>query len=478
MIPNRKAIGALLWSAFLFISSSQSTPAGEFSKPTNTVGDANCFGELQFTSHVGAIEFSRNEVYDFYYQYSSHSGHDSVHFGKGFFVPLLEATLIDHDYFLEVTTMGGATVYVYRLPADPDTYSSLNGRHTVFKLGDDSYRRTTEDGFEFHYRLGKLIRMQTPKGTDVLFTYDGEYCKEVRSSTGAIVCTLTKTNETSALFSTARGRYELAFQDHPSSNDPEYKAAGLPPLPTLKSIRWPNGEETAFSYPMDENSSEIVMHMSYADQTMECAWSRNSGRLIRADGVSYEISPLSRHVDYEAERIQTGVYSIRRDFPDGSWKNFRHDEDGGFSEYEDSDGEHIRTHFINTRGKVFNFVRKRERIFPEEAPETFYEAFYDTEGNLIREINDDTVTWYLRPGGVPDTVVQPGDNFMQLDEEGRVVRARLGDETRTVQWLANGSSRVLSRYTWGEVALHYWDSNGNPLPFPSQEKFEERRSFE
>lgn len=451
--------------------------AGEFSKPTNTVGDANCFGELQFTSHIGAIELSRGEVYDFYYQYSSYSGQDSAHFGRGFFVPLLEATLIDHDYFLEFTTMGGATRYAYRLPADPDTYLSLNGQQTVKKLGDDSYHRITEEGFEFQYRLGKLTEMQTPKGTKISFTYDGDYCKEVRSSTGGVVTTLFQVSENETIFTTARGRYKLTYQSHPDSDDPEYKAAGLPPLRTLKSIDWPNGNQTSFAYPESETSGQVVMEMSYGGATMECVWNRGTGGLIRADGVTYHISPLSRHVDYGAERTETGAYSIRRTFSDGSWNNFLQDEDGGFSEYQSSNGEHLRTHYINARGKLFNFVRKRERILPNETPVTFYEAFYDTEGKLIREVKEGVVTWYLRKGGIPSSVVQPKDNFVQLDDKGRVTRARFGEETRTVRWMADGSNRVLSEYSWGEIALRYWDSKGNSIPFPPQEKFEESRSF-
>lgn len=450
--------------------------AGEFSKPTNTVGDANCFGELQFTSHLGAIELSRDEVYDFYYQYSSHPGHDSVHFGKGFFVPLLEASLIDHDYFLELTTMGGATIYVYRLPEDPDKYTSLNGQNIVYKLGDDSYRRENEEGFRFHYRLGKLTQMETPKGTRIEFTYEDDFCREVRSSTGAVVCSLAKLSANHSVFTTARGRYELTFQNHPASNDEEYLSAGLPPLPTLAKVGWPDGNETTFVYPETKGSDAMVMQMAYGGQMMEAVWERHSGRLVRCDGVDYEISALSRQVDYEAERTRTGVYSIRRSFPDGSWKEFLHDEDAGFSDDSDSEGEKIRTHYINTRGKVFNFVRRKERLFADKPPETFYEAFYDTDGNLIREVNAGVVTWYLREGGIPESAVREGDDFVRLDGDGKVTHSRRGEESRRIRWFADGSSRIVSEYSWGEMALRYLDPNGNSIPFPADEKFEERNS--
>lgn len=462
---------------FLTISDSAThLTAGEFFKRSGLVGDANCFGEFEFTSHLGVIELSRSERYDFYYVYSSEPTRHSPHLGRGFFVPMLEAVLIDRDYFLEATTMGGNTIYLYRLPAEPDRYVSLNGKNSVQKLGEGIFRRTTADGFEFHYRLGRLQRMITPKKTELTFRYDGEFCEEIRSSTGGLVCAFKRKGEREFVFSSASGNYGLELKEYPA--DPEEDALGLEVL-SLGRIGWPDGKQTLFDYSRSDEE-DLRLLMSYEDDQMLAEWRRFDGRVLRVDGVRYEVSPLSREIDYEAERTETGTYSIRRVYEDDSWDLFFHDEDAGYSETTGSDGSASRTHFINTRGPVFNLVRKRERRIPGEAGDSWevvYEAFYDSRGGLLREVEGDVVTWHLRTDGLPGSVVGPADNYLRYDERQRVVESRVGKNLRSIRWMHDGTRRVLSQFEWGELHLAWFDPYGNSIPMPPNETFPERKKW-
>ncbi len=460
----------LIVAAFISISK-----AREFQEPSNTVGAANCFGNLQFTSHLGAVELSREEIFDFHYTYTSYSGANSPHLGKGFFVPMLEGFLIDHDYFLEASTLGGNIVYMYRLPAEPDTYVSLSGRDRTRKLGDDSYERSTEEGFVINYRLGRIVRIKTPKGAVLTLDYDGKVCKTIRSSSGGVVCSFQKTGDKKAVFTTARGKHELLFQRHPQAE------AGDQNPDTLSEIAWPSGSKTTFSYRDDNDESNLRMTMQYDKYAADYVWAKSTKEVVEAEDVSYRVRPLRRDVDYEAERRQTGVYSVERRYPDGSWDRFMHDEDGGYSDLDTSDGKKFRTHYINTRGPIFNLVRKRERIFPgasdsEERKKTVYEAFYDTEGKLIREVIDGTVNWHLRPEGLPASVVKKEDNFRQYDQKGRVQQSRWNGTVSKTTWMTDGSRRVVSTHPWGEVYLRYYSSKGDLLAMPASEKFPERNS--
>ncbi len=457
--------------------------AGEFSKPNDTIGYANCYGNLKFSGHLGVVEFSRDESYNFYFQYSSYSDYESPFLGKGFFVPMLEASLIDHDYYLEATTMGGSTVYMYRLPAEPDRYVSLNGKNSVRKLGGDKYIRETQEGFKMEYHEGRLNRMKSPKGIQLILEYEGDLCKTIRTSSGAVVCSINKTSDTKSIFTTARGRYELEFQVHPISNDTALHPASLPPLYTLKTIAWPNGAETQLNYSDIPGSDDIKMQMRYQDDIMDFIWNKQTQQLISADKVNYRISPLQRSSDVESkrrERTVTGIYSVTQSFENGSWELFTHDEDAGYSDVEKSNGEIIRTYYINTRGPVFNLVSKRERIrrgVSGNSSEVFYEAFYDAEGNLLRQVREGGVTWHLRKGGIPQSLVKDKDDMVRYDEKGRVVASRYDGSVTRIQWLKNNVSRVVSRHPWGEINLRYYDRFGEKMPFPKVEKFEERKTF-
>ncbi|MFK5923455.1 MAG: hypothetical protein QM496_14855 [Verrucomicrobiota bacterium] len=448
--------------------------ANEFSKPNDTIGYANCFGNLQFTGHLGAIELSKTEVYNFYFQYSSYSEYESPLLGKGFFVPMLESSLIDNDYFIEVTTLGGATIYLYRLPADPERYVSLNGKNSALKVGSDKFIRKSKDGFILEYNEGQLMRVQTPKGNQLIFEYKGGHCKTVRSSSGAVVCSINRINDKQGVFTTKRGRYKLEFQIHPVSKDPELHPSNLPPLYTLKTITWPNGAETQLSYADIPGSDDIKMQMRYQDDVMDFIWNKNTEQLSVADKVDYRISPLRREGDYSQERTVTGVYTIHRRFENNTWESFTHDEDAGYSDVEKSTGELIRTYYINTRGAVFNLVSKRERIRKsptENSSKVFYEAFYDVEGKLLRQVNEGKITWHLRKGGVPESVVKGNDNLIRYDEKGRVVESRLDDSLTKTRWLKNDVSRVVSRHPWGETTLRYYDKYGDSLPLPAGENY-------
>lgn len=472
----------LLFAAGIACMAPASLSAGEFSKPNDTIGYANAFGNLKFTGHLGAVELSSAEVYNFYFQYSSYSEYESPFLGKGFFVPMLEATLIDHDYYLEATTLGGATVYVYRLPAEPDRYVSLNGKNSVRKLGGDKYVRETKDGFKLEYHEGQLNRVQTPEGAELIFEYDGDRCKAIRSSTGVVICSINIISDTRNVFVTARGRYELEFQIHPVSVGTANRPSNLPPLYTLKTISWPNGAETQLSYTNLPDSDDIKMQMRYQDDVVDFIWNKDTDQLISADKVDYQIAPLLRSspTSSRRERIVTGMYTIHREFEDGTWELFSHDEDAGYSDLEKSNGEITRTHYINTRGPVFNLVSKRERIQLRngvKSPEVFYKAFYDAEGNLLRQVRDGKNTWHLRKGGIPESVVKDKDNMVRYDEGGRVVESRLDDSITRIQWLQDDSSRVVSRHPWGEINLRYYDPFGKPMPIPGAEKFVEKNSF-
>ena len=129
---------------------------------------------------------------------------------------------------------------------------------------------------------------------------------------------------------------------------------------------------------------------------------------------------------------------------------------------------------------MFNLVSKKERIrsnATESNSEVFYEAFYDAEGNLLRQLRDGKITWHLRKGGIPESLVNEKDNMVRYDQKDRVIESRNNDSITKILWLKNDASRVLSRHSWGEINLRYYDQYGNSLPIPAADKFEEKKSF-
>ncbi len=471
-----KLLVMLTWLAFGIANLS----AGEMDKPTNTVGFANCFGELQFTGHLGSIRLGRDDIYDLYYQYSSFRNANSPHLGRGFFVPLLESTLIDRDHFIQVTTLGGATEFLYRLAHDPNSYISLNGKNQAKKKGGDTFVRLSSDGFQLEYRRGRLTRFKTPRGNEVTLEYDGQICRTVRGSSGAVVVAFAELNAQQATLATGEGRFEIAFQNYPQTQDPEEAALGIIPVDerSAQSILWPNGAKSEFDYAVDPERREIAMTMKYAGQGVTFVWNSVNGYIRSAGTVLYNVSPLSRNWDLSQERIVAGSYRIDRKYPNGSWKSYWQDEDKGLIEESSSDEALVRTHLIKNRGPSFHLIKKRERAVDhgenELGYETFYRAFYDTEGRLLRQVQDGVLTHHLRPGDqLAKGTIQAEDNIVQYDENGRVYYSRFdGIETHR-RFLEGDICRELKRYPWDEVVLRFVGPTGQPVPFPPGETFPE-----
>ena len=449
-------------------------------KPTNTVGFANCFGNLQFTGHFGTIRLSADETYDFYYQYSSWGGAKSPLLGQNFFVPLLESTLIDHDYFLEVTTLGGATNFLYRLPAEPTTYLSYDGKSQAKRLSLDRFIRTSRDGFQLEYEGGRLMKFKTPKDTLVRLTYGKNGCESVRGSGGSLVVGVTRISETHVRISTHSGHYNIQLQVYQAGPNPTMAELGRGPGPTprtVKTVVWPDGAHTEFAYdPKDEQF--MKMRMSYAGSGVDFTWSKHDESIRSAGAVDYVVDGLSREWDPAQEVIRAGSYSIQRLYPDGSWKRFSQNEDTGLVEEESSESLPVRTYWIKNRGPTYNYVKKRERLKEDSDEfETFYRAFYDTSGNLLRQISEGRLIHHLRPDSEnPSFELGEDEDFYHYDAEGRVDHSRIEGRETHRRFLNNGVRREVTHYPWGETTLHYYSAVGKALPLPAKDNFPEAGS--
>ena len=448
----------------------------------NTVGSANCFGEVQFDGHFGAVEFSRSERFDFVYHFTTQPGVTSPLFGRGFFLPLLESRLIDHDQFLEYTTLGGARRFIYRLPADPDHYVSLDGRETAHRNGSATFVRESSDGYQVRYQNGRMIGFQTPRKAGVVLHYDDDgVCRSVTSSSGGTVLSVTRPDATGTLkFSNASGAFEAKFQKYYALSE---TGESEETAQTLLTMKWPDGTFTRFDY-SEPGVSPMALTMSYADESLEVAWDETE-KIVSSSGADYRVSSLSRGFDPTAERIAAGTWSVDRQWPDGDWHHYGHDEDNGIIEENGRDEDLTLTYLIANLGPTCGYVRKRVR-FPTSADpyspdptgpgETIYESFYDGGGRLIRELIDGKVYWHFRPGGLDQSVAASDDNFFRYDEKDRLILRRVDGAYTRITWARDGSRRIVCRYPWGEVTLRHYDANGQPAPIPANDNFPEKSS--
>ena len=76
---------------------------------------------------------------------------------------------------------------------------------------------------------------------------------------------------------------------------------------------------------------------------------------------------------------------------------------------------------------VFNYIKKRERRNADSDEfETFYRAFYDSDGNLLRQIREGRIVHHIRHGvEIPRGAIGDDDEFFHYDSEGRVFQSRI-----------------------------------------------------
>ena len=487
---GRRSLGAVTYFALLFLAFG-SALAGEFSRPANTIGFANCYGELQFSTDLGEIRLSQSETFPFSLIYSSWEEAWSPILGRGFWIPALEGYCIDHDYFLEMTTLGGARVFLYQVAQSPSDYVSLDGRQRAKRLGDSSFARRSFDGFTVTYRNGNLEEFTSPAGARAVVESQDGTPRTLRSSAGGSAIAIASAGETQRRITTHRGAFLVDLADLDLRSDEEkdrdaetQRIADL----SVASITWPDGKKTSFDYTVPAKGSYWVgLKMTYDSDSMAFKWLPGSGALIEADLVSYRVGPIPRQVDTTAERIRAGTWTVTRTFPDGSWRSYTHDEERGIIDEEVSNRSMTRTHLVTSRGPAYYRVKKQERALPLEATtnsvfggggptmETIYRAFYDDKGRLLREIDESKVALYFYHDSELDpALATSADRVYRYDERERLIYRDIEGIKTRLQHLGNGSSREVTWYPWGEIMLQYFAADGAPLPLPPNDGFPER----
>lgn len=424
----------------------------EFGEPGNMVGAANSFGNLVLSGHLGSVRFSKEEEYPFRYQFTSYREAESPHLGKGFFVPLLESSIIDHDWLLERTTLGGSTHFLYRSAHDPNHYDSLDLSETAERRGSGSgLTVTTGDGFEMDYRDGRLMGFKTPGSARVVLRYDGDVCAAVDSSgMGSAVAFTARGKETREI-RTHAGTCALRMQAYTATDG----SPGEPPM-TLAEIGWPDGQVTTFAFSVTQKPSRARLDIAYGGASMSYIWNPANDELLEAGGIRYMLAPLRREYDPTQEHIESGTYRIERAYPDRTRHVFIHDEDRGLIEETQRDGTQTVTYVFTARGPTYGRVRKKERLDSGGQRHAFYEAFYDVKGRAIREVTEGRVMFHIYPDGKFDErTLGPEDDFRKYDPRGRLVQEKQRGTVRTIAYLPNGDRKITTRDASGQETTEF-----------------------
>lgn len=425
--------------------------AREFGDADNTVGAANSFGNLLISGHLGTIKLSAREEFPLRYQFTSYRQVDSPLLGKGFIVPLMESTIVDHDWLLERTTLGGATHFLYRSAHDPNHFDSLDLSESADRRGAGSALVVkTKDGFELEYRDNRLASFRSPAGTRVSLRYDGDACVSIDAGAMGSVVSYMRRGGEAAEVRTHAGTYALRMQPYPAAE----KEQGDSRM-TLAEIGWPDGRKTTFAFSTKQKPARACLDITFAGETATYAWDPENDEALEACGVTYSVSPLLREYDPSEEQILSGLYRIERIYPDRTRHIFVHDEDKGLIEETLRDQSQILTYLITGRGTTYGKVRKKER-FENGAKKVFYQAFYDVNGRMIREVGDGQVTYHLHADGKMDpSAVGPDDQFRRYDGRGRLIEERMGGTHRMIAYLPNGDKKITTKQSSGKVDTQF-----------------------
>lgn len=451
----------------------------ETGRATNTVGFASFYGDLQFSGHLGSIKLSGDETFYLFYNYSSYEGTFSPHLGRGFWVPMMESQFIDHDYYVEFTTLGGERLFAYRIARDPTLYYSLDGKQEVRRRGDNTFIRRSKDGFTLEYRQGRLQRFQTPKGAEVTVEYSGDQCTGLRSGTGYVLSFKDESDREKTII-THLGKFRITMQGYPVPQDTQQGEADPSLLAerTVDSIHWPNDSETRFIYEEGKKDGQQQMHMVYGDSSLSFVWDQRTGFLQQVNDIRYGVSPIGRRFHNTAEHAELGTFGVNRMYPDGSWKSYIQNQDLGIIMEESSDEPLTVTHLILDRGPTYYLVKKKERLVykrdsREKSFDTIYRAFYNTDAEIIREVVEGTLTHHIRPGmPIDESQISTEDDYIRYDRQGRPIQRRRDGSLTQIEYYGD-LRREASKFAWGEVLIQYFHNNGTPAPIPPSEKFSE-----
>lgn len=450
----------------LALGETQAAESDYLDHPIPHLGAADREGRLIFWREIGVVSLGQQSILPLRLRYSTTANLGFPLFGRNWFCPLLESTLIaESEKKLSWLNLGGRSTTL-RLQKD-GTFQSGNGQISVRKISQSESSLTVE-GWEYKYVSGKLRSVRLASGSEYKWVWQGSRLLGISSADGQMILSLeyTGSQERPTAIVIGKNRNNLVYQRVPVVSDVLGQGAISGYEDSLSEI---NGTKLMEKYSVELTpAGDYVMELaSSRTGTRKYVWKGLDGKTI-SDGAW----------TYSVEERPNFVPVVKRKNSEGGVESYYHNSKTGTSVQTLPDGTVITRNYFSARGPTQNKIRNATST--KDGKEISSRQWsYDEKGRLIRDRSGEYErTWsWSEDGRLTEESESMGDKVLMLvryDETGRPTERTLRDKTykytyeagkKIVQRVQDGkvlSTRVIDNAT-GAVAFFKPDETNGSL---------------
>ena len=305
--------------------------------------------------------------------------------GHGWWFPILESTVVQNDEGTVVMNgPGGYPFYFLRDPGKPGAFLTQDLKYKGQQT-DSGFDVEGEDGWKFHYHLGRLRRAQTPQGDELTWRYDkncvvgitsradGDLLRAQYDSANGLLKSLAgKQGEPSLSFT--YGQVPLVVAS-PVGNTISNV------LPTLGGVKDQEGLGGSFTISPAEDLAQLKLSLDYRTKDLrrhleQYAWSTQTKAILQDNFGTYQVAGQNQKDSHaQITRLNT----------DGSLEKYSFDSKTGILEAQERSGIRFRKYMTFTPGASYGRTRKIETAPGADQPfVTSYQAVYGSHA-ILRE---------------------------------------------------------------------------------------------
>lgn len=390
--------------ALLLVAASFEVLAGKsgvylFPYPMNRLGWADGSGKLSvWVNGDWKVDLGDGESLPLRFHFSSMQDRISEGLlGAGWWVPLLESTIVQRsETIVRLTALGGQTVYLYAKPGEEGLFQSKDGRWSGNLETGDTFKIEGVGGWYYRYKAGRIADATSPSGKQLRWNYLKSGLPSeilVLNKTGSISTNPSQRNllkvdwgDNQKVEAISFGSLRITFEHDRfpklSTSSEGYAVAGFLPYVRAINVEPISSQsvqaqrvadlEIAFD-PEGMFTANFIVGPSHS-VIEKFSWTPETG-ILKADSAS----------NYEMKKAGS-VTEIVRDFRDGHFDSYKFDAKS-FIETFNEGSKKIVTQFLATPGS--NFMRVSEKVITaNNDDQKRYRAFFDSEGNTLREISE------------------------------------------------------------------------------------------
>lgn len=415
----------------------------DFSRPHNYLGFSDKNGRVCLWNEVYEISLRDGSSVPFRLKFSPANPSGAPLFGRFWWCPVLEATLIPgNERYMVMSTLGGRLVYLH-LRKD-GTYSTGNGGYKA-RIVSPSETSVTGEGWEFRFVSGKLRNAKSPGGVDLEWVYEGSKLLGVREKDRVMLLSLEYVANQPLPVAMVIGkvRFDLAYQQMPIAT----VVAGMPVITgyetSLSAYRWQNASHE-FEVAVDKDAKYVMNYRSNRYPSRRLVWDPPSGQ-IQSDG----------EWTYTATQgEEENFVRVSRKNASGAEESYFYDRSKGASEHRKPDGTVVsRLYFIASGPTQFKIRKLTKTKDGKEIGGVSWS--YDEMGRLIRERDGDYErSWTWRPDGGLNAVRETSAGTLLeetvYDEHQRLVSRTV--KNKTYRYSYEGDRTIVQRLVDGNLA--------------------------